>query len=253
MTLHAALAGAATVIALAFAASTFERWLDRRAPHQGAWSAALGIFALASAALWVGATFGWSSISFRAFYLFGAIVNVPELALGTVYLRARPATARRVAWAVHGFCVFSAGIMVAVPLRGAVPVDTLPQGSAVFGPLPRVLAAVGSGVGATVILVGALTSAVRLGRNPSTRRAALGNVCIAAGTVVLGAGGVLNSVLDEMDGFAVSLVAGISLLFVGFLLPQGAAQPVQRRARRSTFPPDPVGSSSTNITFSGHL
>jgi hypothetical protein len=47
---------------------------------------------------------------------------------------------------------------------------------------------------------------------------AFANALIAAGTVILGAGGILNSVLDEMDGFAVSLVAGISVIFAGFLL-----------------------------------
>jgi len=44
------------------------------------------------------------------------------------------------------------------------------------------------------------------------------NVLIAIGTVILGAGGILNSVLDEMDGFAVSLVVGITVIFAGFLL-----------------------------------
>ena len=38
------------------------------------------------------------------------------------------------------------------------------------------------------------------------------------GTLVLSAGGLLNSVVDEMDGFAISLVVGISIIFVGFLL-----------------------------------
>ena len=41
-----------------------------------------------SAALWVAEAAGWSSPSFRAFYLFGAILNVPWLALGTVFLLA---------------------------------------------------------------------------------------------------------------------------------------------------------------------
>jgi hypothetical protein len=47
---------------------------------------------------------------------------------------------------------------------------------------------------------------------------ALANLFIAVGTLVLSAGGLLNSVVDEMDGFAISLVAGISVIFVGFLL-----------------------------------
>ena len=39
-----------------------------------------------SAALWYGATAGGDEVTFRLFYLFGAVLNVPFLALGTVYL-----------------------------------------------------------------------------------------------------------------------------------------------------------------------
>src|SRR5204863_1772591 len=89
--------------------------------------------------------------------------------------------------------------------------NTLPQGSDVFGPLPRVLAAGGSGIAAVVVIGGSLWSAAR-------GRFIVANILIASGTVVLGAGGLLNSVVDEMQGFAVSLVVGITLLFTGFLL-----------------------------------
>jgi hypothetical protein len=215
---HLALASAATLISLAFALSTLERWLDKRKPHEAAWSAALFLFAAASASLLGGVAFGWNDLWFRLFYLFGAIVNVPYLALGTVYLLGGHRWGRPTAIAVHAFTAFAAGVVTVAPLRGEITPDRLPQGSDVFGPLPRVLAAAGSGVAAVVIIGGALWSAARLVRRSSTRRLALANVLIASGTLVLGAGGVLNSVMDEMDGFAVSLVAGITLLFAGFLL-----------------------------------
>ncbi len=218
MNLHLALAAAATLLALAFAFSTLERWLDRRKPHEGAWTVALFLFAAASAALWAGVAFGWNGLWFRLFYLFGAIVNVPYLALGTVYLLGPLPVARRVAAGVHAFAAFSAGVLAVAPLTAAIRPDTLPQGSDVFGPLPRVLAGAGSAVASLVIIGGAVWSAARLARRRSTRRLAGANVLIAAGTLILGAGGVLNSVLDEMDGFAISLVAGITVLFAGFLL-----------------------------------
>jgi hypothetical protein len=44
-----------------------------------------------------------------------------------------------------------------------------------------------------------------------------GNVLIAAGTLVLGSSGLLNSVLGEMSAFAVTLALGLALIFVGFL------------------------------------
>jgi hypothetical protein len=218
MSTHLALAAAATLLALAFALCTLERWLDRRKPHEAAWTAALFLFAAASAALWAGAAFGWNGLWFRLFYLFGAIVNVPYLALGTVYLLADRRVAQRVAIGVHAFAFFSAGVLAVAPLTGPIRGTTLPQGSDVFGVVPRSLAAAGSGIAAVVIVAGAVWSAGRLARRRSTRRLAFANALIAVGTVVLGAGGILNSVLNEMDGFAISLVAGISVIFAGFLL-----------------------------------
>lgn len=215
--LHTALATGAALVALAFALSTFERWLDGRRRHELAWSVALAMFAVASFALAAGAALGWGQVGFRIFYLFGAITNVPVLALGTVYLLG--GQRRGDAWAVAIALVvaFSAGVLAVAPFRADLPADELAQGSDVFGPLPRVLAATASGAGALVIVAGALWSAARA-RGRGRRRMVAANVLIAVGTVLTGTSGLLNSVLDEMDGFAVTLLAGVSVIFAGFLL-----------------------------------
>jgi hypothetical protein len=83
VTLNTALAAASFIIAVAFGLSTFDRWLRRHRPHELAWTIALGLFAIASLALWWAEARGWSSASFRVFFLFGAVINVPWLALGT--------------------------------------------------------------------------------------------------------------------------------------------------------------------------
>ena len=146
MSLDAALAAAATLVATAFAAATLERWLVRRRPHELAWTVSLAMFAAASAALWVAEAAGWSSPSFRAFYLFGAILNVPWLALGTVFLLAGRRIGDGVRWGLVLASGFAAGVLVTAPLRAPVPTDELPEGQELFEPLPRILAAVGSGV-----------------------------------------------------------------------------------------------------------
>jgi hypothetical protein len=211
--LHTALATAATLVALAFTLSLYERWLVHRRRHELAWAAAMAMFMVASGALAAGAALGWSPTLFRIFYVFGAVANVPILALGTVYLLAEQRTADRVAAAVLLLVAFAAGVVVAASLRvDALPRHHLAQGSEVFGALPRVFAAVASAGGALVVFAGALWSAVR------HRRLVVANTLIALGTAVTGASGVLNSVADAMTGFAVTLVIGITLIFVGFLV-----------------------------------
>ena len=236
MRTQSALAAAAGLVALAFALSTLERWLDRRRRHELAWTVALAMFTLGAGALWLGASNGWNPATFRIFYLFGAILNVPFLALGTVYLLGGPRRGDRWAAGVALVGAFAAGVLAVAPLRGEVPAHRLPQGSEVFGPLPRALAAVASAGGALVVLGGAVWSAWRLrtgaGRSqPGAGRLALANGLIALGTLVLGASGLLNSVLGEMEGFAVTLTAGITILFVGFLVTNPGREHVARSGK----------------------
>lgn len=234
--LHTALAAGASVVALAFSLSTFERWLVRKEPHQLAWTVALGLFLAAALCLWWGAADRWTGLVFRLFYLFGAMTNVPVLALGTVYLVGSRRQGGRAAIAVVVFCAFAAGVIAAAAFTHAVPPHRLPQGSDVFGALPRVLAAVGSGVGALVVIAGAAWSAIR------DRRRALANTLIVAGTLVLGAGGVLNSTVGAMNAFSLSLLAGIVLIFVGFLAATSASPSPRPNAVRvgAASPPSPA-------------
>src|SRR5204863_6612460 len=147
-----AAAVAATLVALAFSMATFERWLARRRRYELAWSVSLLLFALASAALAAGAGTGWNGPTFRLFYLFGAIANVPFLALGTIYLLGGNRTGDRWAAVIAPFTTFAAGVIAVAPFTGPIPRDELAQGSEVFGPLPRILAGVSSGVAAMVVV-----------------------------------------------------------------------------------------------------
>jgi len=227
--MNAALAAAAALVALAFSLSTLDRWLRRRRPHELAWTVSLALFSLGSFALWWAEADGWSLGVFRLFYLAGAVLNVPWLALGTVYLLAGPQLGDKVRTWLVLLSGFSAGIVLFAPTRTGVSGDELPTGKDVFGVAPRVLAAVGSGVAAVVIIAGALWSAWRVwrGRVPSLgvprtiaapRQLAAGNVLIAVGTVVLSASGTLAGRLGKDRAFSVTLLAGIVVLFAGFLV-----------------------------------
>ncbi len=216
--LETSVAMAAAMVGLAFGLSTWERWLARRRRYELAWTVALAMFAVAAGALAVGAQAGWSGPVFRTFYLFGAIADVPVLAVGSVYLLAGRRAGDLSALSVLTFCAFAAGVTVMAPFRVPLPADQLVQGSRVFGPMPRILAAVGSAGAAAVIFAGAVWSASRVWRNADSRRLLWSNGLIALGTLVLGASGTLNSVFGAMTAFAVTLLAGIVVIFAGFLV-----------------------------------
>jgi hypothetical protein len=231
----AGLAFLATAVATLFAEATFKRWRQGRRPHEAAWTVALALFALASAALATGASTGWDRGVFRVFYLLGAVLNVPWLALGTVFLLYGERAGRRVRAVLVFVSGLAVGVLLTAPMTGDVAGSaTIPVGKEVFGVFPRVLAAVGSGLGALVVFGGAAWSAVRFARaargrapapragGPSPGRMAAANALIALGTLVLSGGGTLQGVLGHDEAFTLSLAGGITVIYAGFLV---AARP----------------------------
>ena len=235
VTLNTALAAASTIVALAFGLSTLDRWLRRRRPHELAWSIAMALFVVAAFALWWAEGSGWSNGNFRVFFTFGAIVNVPWLGLGTIYLLAGQRAGNATMRVLLVFSGFAIGVVLTAPIRGVIDPSTLPTGSEHFDPLPRILAAVGSSIPALIIFGGAIWSAWRVvrGNTPaltnaatrqvrSTRRLAGGNILIAAGAAILSASGTFSGRLGADTSFAVTLLAGIVVLFAGFLVASNA-------------------------------
>ena len=204
----------------------------------------MSLFFVAAGSLWWAEARGWSASSFRMFFGFGAVVNVPWLGLGTVYLLAGKKAGDAVMRSLLVFTGFSLGVVFTAPVHGTIAGRGLPTGKEHFDVLPRVLAAVGSAVPATVIFAGAAWSAWRVlrGATPavtsaatrsvfSPRRLALGNVLIAAGALVLSASGTFSGRLGADTSFAVTLTVGICVLFAGFLVASNAT--TAPRAQRS--------------------
>jgi hypothetical protein len=219
-----ALAFVATAVSTVFAQSMLVRFTRTRRLQYRAWAIALAMFAVASAVLATRASGGWDNGSFRVFYLLGAVINVPWLALGTVFLLAQVRVARASQWGVALFSMFAAGVVLSAPMQ-QVQGTAIPVGKDVFGALPRILAGIGSGVGATVILVGAVVSAVRFARNrtPLGRRMTVANSLIALGTLVLASGGLVEGFLGHDAAFAWSLAVGVSIIYAGFALASGSS------------------------------
>jgi hypothetical protein len=235
-----ALAFVATAVATLFAQATLARYTRDRRPQDRAWTVSLAMFALASAALATGVSTGWDNGTFRIYFLLGAVLTVPWLALGTVYLLAGPERGRRVQWGLVFFSGLAAGVIFAAPIDGPIHGSAIPVGSDVFGAFPRVLAAVGSGVGAVVIIGGALWSAWRFAHarhQPGNGRRAAANVLIALGTLVLSSGGLIQGFAGKDEAFVISLASGIVVIYIGFLVASGAGA---RRERPAVATPAPA-------------
>jgi hypothetical protein len=228
---NATLAGTAALVAFAFALITFDRWQLRGQSHDLAWTIAMILFAVGSLALWWAETTGWTLFIFRIFFVSGAVLNVAWLALGTIYLLTSKTTGDRVRKYLTSLSTFSIGVVLIAPAKREIVDGEFPSARELFGVAPRVLAAVGSGVPALIIIFGALWSTFRVLRKVtptmsqknvrivySPKRLALGNVLVATGTIVLSASGSFAGRLGKDRAFAITLLIGVCILFSGFLV-----------------------------------
>ena len=203
-----------TFISGAFAIAVLLRYLRKRRPSHLAWAVGLLLFAVAALCGFLARSGGATDLEYRLFYLFGAIANVAWLALGTVFVVA-PRYGRAGLALVLGLTAVAAYAVFTTPVDIAVAVDTgkgFPDGS-----LPRVLAAIGSGLGSLVLIGGALWSAWVFVRRRDNGRRAAANVIIATGVFIAAAGGTV-AFTGASGILELTNLIGVSVMFVGFLL-----------------------------------
>ena len=200
------------IVSAAFAITVAMRSRGRTALVM--WAIGLAMFALAALAGALARGGTEPETMYRVFYLFGGILNVAWLGLGTIYLIA-PRAGRASLAIVALLSLVAAYATFATPVNLQVALDSgrgYPDGS-----LPRILAAIGSGVGSLVLIGGALWSAWVFLRQRHNGRRALSNVIIAVGVLIVAAGGTVtftgaNGILETTN------LVGLAVMFAGFLL-----------------------------------
>ena len=223
--MEATLALIAALAASAFFGDLVRSYRANPRPHTAAYMTGIGFFALATWALFVGTATGWTSASYRTFFLFGAIVNIPVLALGSMFLVGGKRAGHVMLLLLFPFFAIALPMTVAQPFDlGDLPSTGVPSGrdlwAEVFG--PRLWAAIGGGMGATILILLALLSVVRYWK--TSRRIVWGNAWIVAGTLAAATGGTFLA-LGEAGGFAVSLLTAVTLIWLGYRVAAGSRTP----------------------------
>lgn len=218
----APLAITAGVVATLFTLDLAIAAIRRRRPHVTAYTAGMAAFATATWALAAGVLTGWTETSYRVFYLFGTVINVMLLAVGSMFL----VVGRR---SGHVFFIITGAIsamattlITTVPFVKDLPAEGIPDD--MWGPEvefgPTLFAVIGGAVGGTTIIVLGLVSIIRFWR--SNRRLVWGNLLIVAGTLAASAGGTQLGFLDEAATFELSLMLAASLIWIGYRVTSGA-------------------------------
>lgn len=216
----------AAVVAAVFAGVLAQRWLASHRPHNIAWSLALLMFAIASFAAAIGVLDRWTEMWFRAYYYFGAVMNVPVLALGTIYLLLPRSVGHVSAVLVAIGGIFAAGVVFGAGLdTSALAVEGIPRaGEVISSGNARSVSRFFSFGGYFVVVFGALWSAWKMTREDDghLRRLAKGNVLIAVGTTVAAVASILAR-FGQGAVFSVGILIAIVLMFWGFLTTRAKA------------------------------
>ena len=212
----------AAALATAFSVDLILDFGRRPRPHTGAYAAGISMFAVASWALAHGLTAGWTGTSYRTFFLLGAIINIPFLALGSMYLVVGKRAGTIMFIACGAIAAISTTLTTTVPFAnplpdGGIPHEIFPPINEGFG--PRLLAAIAGGSGATILIVLAVVSLFRFWKR--NRRLVWGNALILAGTLAATWGGT-GLAVGEGAAFAMSLLLAAGLIWAGYRTASGA-------------------------------
>ncbi len=210
----------AAVVSLAFAALLGRQFLRKRRPFQAVWTVALLMYAAASFALFLGVLDGWSTGEYRVYWTFGAILNVPWLFLGELYLLVRVRWIDDLLLVVLLFLsAFAIAEVRTAEMATRFLSEDLPLGKDVFGDgsLPYRLAQLYAYPAYVLLVAACVWSAWRMRGRQELRDRFMGTLLIAVGATIVAIGSGIGAGLDVVWVFSVGLLAGISVMFWGFL------------------------------------
>lgn len=218
----------AAIAASIFSIDLWRNYARRPRPHVVAYAIGITMFALATWALFAALVWGWNPFYYRVFYLFGAVLNIPYLALGSMFLVGGKRAGHIMTILLGAFSAISVTLVATAPFledatfgHGEVPEKVFASG---FG--PRMFAAVGGGLGATILIVLAVVSIVRFRK--TAPRVVWGSFLILLGTLAASTGGT-SLAFGEAAWFSISLFLAATLIFAGYKVASGA-----RRAEPQT-------------------
>ena len=212
------LAAVAGIAATLFSIDLWRDYRRRPRPHIAAYAAGVSLFAIATWCLFIGVTVGWSGPVYRTFFLFGAVLNIPLLALGSMFLVVGRRSGHVMTLAIGAIAAIATTLTLTVDFERPLPDGGIPHDMFAAGFGPRLFAIIGGSTGATILIVLALVSVLRFWRKD--RRVVWGSLLIVAGTMAAAWGGT-GLALGEASGFALSLLLAVSFIWSGYRVATG--------------------------------
>jgi hypothetical protein len=219
---------AAALVAFVFAVALGRRFLVRPRVYLALWCAALVMYGAASLAVAAGVSSGWGRGLFEVYWILGAVLNVPLLAAGELQLLTRNRVVDAAVWIALAFvAAYTIAVTRGALMHPAALVEQLPSGKEVFGDgtvayrLPQVI----SIPSYLVLVAGAIWSAWRMRGRPELRDRFVGTLLIVLGASITAVAGSAFAAVGNAPAFSLALLAGVAVMFAGFLRATRAPSP----------------------------
>ncbi|MFW6197546.1 MAG: hypothetical protein ACOC5B_01645 [Myxococcota bacterium] len=214
-----------TVAAAVFARQVWRRWRSRGGNHHLWWPIGVAAYGLGTfAESWM-TLFGQGPWIFKSWYVVGALLGAAPLAQGTVWFLMRPATARRLTFALVLAVTVASACVLASPVDLTAVKGHVPSGRAFAWQWVRAFSPFINTYAVIFLVGGALYSALHWWRRmregaedgPVARDRMFGNLGIAVGAILPGIGGA-SARAGHTEVLYVTELVGILLIWAGFWL-----------------------------------
>ena len=221
-----------TVIAAWFAVAVFRRHRERGGTHLLWWGVGMVCYGAGTTTEALTTLFGWQAPVFRLWYITGALLGGAPLAQGTAYLLLTRRTANRLALTVGSIVLAGAVAVLLAPIRLEL-VEPHRLSGRVFGwQWVRLFSPFINLYAVTLLIGGAILSAVRYWRRGDESPRAVGNALIAVGAILPGIGGSFTR-FGYVEVLYVTELVGLLVIYAGYRMiisakRSGAGQGVRR-------------------------
>lgn len=210
---------ATTVLSIAFFRALVARWRERGGKHLAWWAFGVFTYGVGTALESTITLFGNSAPLTQAWYIAGAVWGGYPLAQGSVWLLAKPRTAKILTAVTLSYALVLSLLVLLSPLDADQVEESRPSGAVIGWQWVRLWSPLLNGYAAVFLIGGAALSASRYFRlgSPGMRERAIGNSLIAFGAILPGIGGGMAKA-GIVEALYVGELVGLVLIWLGYRL-----------------------------------
>jgi hypothetical protein len=208
---------ATTVLSVAFFRVLLARWRARGGAHLAWWAFGVFTYGVGTALESTITLFGNSAQLTQAWYIAGAVWGGYPLAQGSVWLLAKPRTAKILTAITLSYALVLSALVMLSPLNADAVEVARPSGAVITWQWVRLWSPLLNGYAAVFLIGGAALSAARYFklRAPGMRERAVGNSFIALGALLPGIGGGMAKA-GMVEALYLGELVGLILIWIGY-------------------------------------